>query len=603
MTPRRFRRLLWLSLAVPAVLVLVMASVVGFEVGQLRQALQWVDHTDTVVAETRAAMRQIVDAETGLRGYLITGRPEFLEPWREAVGTPAPFARVEQLVSDNPVQKQRFIATSEIFQNWLNYSKEMIRLRDAQGDYTDYERNLEGKHLMDRIRNEVVTAINAEQALRNARLQRAAQLDTDFDFSLVGLSLALATTLVLFSRFQLRHLAEEFDSALQRAEQTATLERQRKQWFSTLLRSVGDAVIATDSKGQITFMNPAAEAATGWSEAEAQSLLLRDVFRIVNAETRESVENPVEKVCRLETVVGLANHTILIRKDGCEINIDDSGAPIRDVDGKIMGIILVFRDITRQYELERTLRTTEKLALAGKITASVAHELNNPLDTVGNLLHLIQGEGSEFRRNEYFALAAQELKRVNQVTRSMLSLYGEAQSPIPVELSDVVNGALSLLERQIRSKEAEVVCNLPRTATVEGFPAELRQVFTNLLYNSLDAIPQRGTILIRCTSQEVENVVCVSIADNGHGIAKENLPRLFQSLFTTKGMNGTGLGLWVCKGIVEKHGGSIDARSEAASSGATFTVILPRRFPIGEAPAKSLRPLRPLSQVPHICRS
>jgi len=344
---------------------------------------------------------------------------------------------------------------------------------------------------------------------------------------------------------------------------------------------VGDAVIATNSEGQITFMNPAAEVATGWSEAEAKTLLLQEVFRIVNAETRESVENPVDKVRRLETVVGLANHTILIRKDGSEINIDDSGAPIRDVDGKIIGIILVFRDITSQYELERALRTTEKLALAGRITASVAHEINNPLDTVGNLLHLIQSDTDETRRSEYAALASLELKRVNHVTRSMLSLYREARSPVPVDLKDVVNSALTLLESQIRNKEAQVTCNLPTNSTVEGFPAELRQVFTNLLYNSLDAISQGGTILIECTTPDTEKVVCVAIADNGHGIAKENLPRLFQPLFTTKGLDGTGLGLWVCKGIMEKHGGSIEAKSgdTTGSAGATFTIILPRRFP------------------------
>jgi len=558
-----------------------MASVVAFEVRQLRQALQWVDHSDTVVAETRSTMRQIVDAETGLRGYLITGRQEFLEPWRESSATPAQFAKIEKMVSDNPPQKQRFIATYENFQQWLNYSREMIRLRDTHGDYMDFERNLEGKRLMDSIRNGVATAINVEQALRNTRLERAAQLDADFDFSLVGLSLALATTLTLFSRFQLRHLAEEFDSALRRAEEKATMERQRKRWFSTLLRSVGDAVIATNSEGQITFMNPAAEVATGWSEAEAKTLLLQEVFRIVNAETRESVENPVDKVRRLETVVGLANHTILIRKDGSEINIDDSGAPIRDVDGKIIGIILVFRDITSQYELERALRTTEKLALAGRITASVAHEINNPLDTVGNLLHLIQSDTDETRRSEYAALASLELKRVNHVTRSMLSLYREARSPVPVDLKDVVNSALTLLESQIRNKEAQVTCNLPTNSTVEGFPAELRQVFTNLLYNSLDAISQGGTILIECTTPDTEKVVCVAIADNGHGIAKENLPRLFQPLFTTKGLDGTGLGLWVCKGIMEKHGGSIEAKSgdTTGSAGATFTIILPRRFP------------------------
>jgi PAS domain S-box-containing protein len=581
LTPERFRKLLFLSLAVPTALVILMASIVAFEVGQLRQAMIWVDHTDAVIAETRASLRKIIDAETGLRGYLITGRQEFLEPLRASSGTSAgQFTQLEGMVSDNTAQKERLIENYAAFQNWLNYSKEMIRLRDSQGNYTDFERNLEGKRLMDDIRDGSATIIKVEQELRDSRLKRAAGLDDDFKFSLAGLSLALVTILVLFSRFQLRNLADQYDSALRTAEEKAVTERERKRWFSTLLRSVGDAVIATDAEGRITFMNSAAETATGWSEAEAKKQLLQKVFRIVNAATRESAENPVDKVRRMNAVVGLANHTILIRKDGREINIDDSGAPIRADDGGITGIILIFRDITRQYEMERTLRTTEKLALAGRITAGVAHEIYNPLDAVGNLLHLIQSDADNLHTSEYAELASQELKRVNQVTRSMLSLYRESQSPVPVALSDVLNGALSLLEMQIRNKEAQITCNLAQGATVEGFPAELRQVFTNLLYNALDAIPQRGQILIECTSPETQQDVCVTITDNGSGISKENLPRLFQALFTTKGVNGTGLGLWVSKGIVEKHGGSIEVNSEPAfgASGATFTVILPRRF-------------------------
>jgi PAS domain S-box-containing protein len=347
------------------------------------------------------------------------------------------------------------------------------------------------------------------------------------------------------------------------------------------LRSVGDAVIATDAVGQITFINPAAELATGWSEAEAKTQSLEKVFRIFNADTREIVENPVDKVRRLNTVVGLGNHTILIRKDGTEINIDDSGAPIRNDDGSILGVILIFRDITRQYEMERTMRTTEKLALAGRITASVAHEINNPLDTIGNLLQLIHLDPGNQQTDEYAELASRELQRVNQVIRSMLSLYRESQSPVSVPLADLLRGVLSILEMHIKEKEAEISCNLLDDATVEGFPAELRQVFTNLIHNALEAIPQRGKVMIECAITQTKKDVCVAITDNGSGISEENMTRLFQPLFTTKGVNGTGLGLWVSKGIIEKHGGSIEARTENASgaSGAQFIVTLRRRFP------------------------
>jgi PAS domain S-box-containing protein len=144
----------------------------------------------------------------------------------------------------------------------------------------------------------------------------------------------------------------------------------QKEWLHTTLTSIGDAVIATDPDGLITLMNPIAEKLTEWNSEEAVGRPLTDVFRIVNQETRKPVENPVEKVRRLKHVVGLANHTVLIGKSGQEVAIDDSGAPIQDSQGNLAGIVLVFRDVTRQRALEIALNSNERLALAGRLSAS-----------------------------------------------------------------------------------------------------------------------------------------------------------------------------------------------------------------------------------------
>jgi CHASE3 domain sensor protein len=185
-----------------------MASVVAIEVSELRQALVWVDHTDSVIGETRATLRTIVDAETGLRGYLITGRHEFLEPWKQSNIVTAQFSKVEEMVSDNPAQKQRFIDNHAKFLAWLKYSEGMIQLRESQGNYTDFDRNLEGKRLMDDIRSGFATMVDVEQALRDTRIERANRRDGEFEISLIGLSLVLATTLVLLSRYQLFQLSD-----------------------------------------------------------------------------------------------------------------------------------------------------------------------------------------------------------------------------------------------------------------------------------------------------------------------------------------------------------------------------------------------------------
>lgn len=557
-----------------------MASVVAFEVSQLRNALNWVDHTDTVIADSRATLRKIVDAETGMRGFLLTGRQEFLEPWQQSAGIAHNFSKLEELVGDNPVQKQRFGEIRSAFVNWLDYSNGMVELRRSGGAYSDFERNLEGKRLMDDIRNRFGDVIDVEQELRDLRLKHASRLDQNFNISLALLSLALVTTLVLFSRYQLRNLSGEFESALRTSEGRAALERERKQWFLTLLRSVRDAVIATDAEGRITFINPAAERLTGWTMAEARTQSIEKVFRTVNADTREIGENPVDKVRRLNSDAAVGSHTVLICKDGSEITIDNSSAPITNDSGEIVGVILVFRDVTQQSEMERTLRTTERLALAGRITSSVAHEIHNPLDTVGNLLYLIQSDSNDVQTSRYAELASQQLQRVHQVTRSILGLYRESQSPVSILLADILQDVLALLDAQIKAKEAQITCKVVDGATIEGFPTELRQLFANLIHNAIDAIPHNGHITIECTSPSQKDI-CVSITDSGQGISREDRARLFQPLFTTKGEHGTGLGLWVSKWIVEKHGGSIEATNNEASSGtgATFSVTFPRRFP------------------------
>jgi len=155
----------------------------------------------------------------------------------------------------------------------------------------------------------------------------------------------------------------ELNAAVEMALYTHKLEKKLKEseeWLSTTLNSIGDAVIATDKEGHVTFMNPVAESLTGWQQEEAKGKPLQDVFNIINEDTREEVENPVVKVLRDGMVVGLANHTVLITKEGKEIPIDDSGAPIKDETGNISGVVLIFRDIRERREAEEVLFQSEK---------------------------------------------------------------------------------------------------------------------------------------------------------------------------------------------------------------------------------------------------
>jgi signal transduction histidine kinase len=283
---------------------------------------------------------------------------------------------------------------------------------------------------------------------------------------------------------------------------------------------------------------------------------------------------------RTGTVVGLANHTYLVRPDNTEITIDDSGAPIRDQEGNIIGVVLVFRDVTEQKEMLNILRTNEKLAAAGKLSASIAHEIHNPLETVGNLLYLVRKQ-STGQQEKLITMAEQELSRVVQITKNMLSLYRESKAVVPTKLSEVVESVSLLLQRPLRDKKVEFSTRIDTEARISAFPAEMRQLVSNLVSNAIDAIEPGGKIEVLVEDavlKDNKEGVALIVRDTGSGIAKENLPRLFRPFFTTKGENGTGLGLWISHGIVSKHSGYIEVESDrsAEKHGTSFKVIFPK---------------------------
>ena len=366
-----------------------------------------------------------------------------------------------------------------------------------------------------------------------------------------------------------------------RAEQAFRSEQKLR----TTLQSIGDAVITCDAEGRVDTMNTVAEQLTGWTQREAHKQPLEQVFRIVDESTRQPLENPVSKVKRLNHVAGLESRTILIQKSGSEIFIDDSGAPIRDKDGTLLGIVLVFRDVTLARRSQQALIANEKLATAGRLAATIAHEIHNPLDSVSNLLFLMDGKSSPEESKQFLQMAKAEISRVTQISRAMLSLYRESRAPVAIDLKEMLDSVLLLMERRFQMLGVSVTSDLPEGLTVFGFPAELRQVFTNLLGNAAEAAGQAATVhiaAIACPARTLPDGrhgaagVEVRVEDHGAGIADDILNKLFQPFFTTKGEQGTGLGLWVSRGIINKHGGSLELTSstDAALHGTVATVFL-----------------------------
>lgn len=378
-------------------------------------------------------------------------------------------------------------------------------------------------------------------------------------------------------------------TALAAAREAVAREREllaaQKEWLHTTLTSIGDAVIATDPNGLITLMNPVAEKLTEWKSEEAIKKPLTEVFRIVNQETREPVENPVEKVLRLDGVVGLANHTVLISKGGQDFAIDDSGAPIRDSKGNIIGIVLIFRDVTQQRALEGAIKSNERLALAGRLSASIAHEIHNPLDIVSNVLFLLNQEVDGQPKVRHLIETAQtEIRRVAEISKNMLSLHRESRAASKVNLFELLQGVVSLVQETIAKGRRKIELLPGFKDDVEAFPSELLQVFTNVIKNAVEATADGGKIQIysEAAVQSGHNGVLVRVVDDGIGVPEQLQARLFNPFVTTKEESGTGLGLWVSRSIVEKHGGSIRLYGSTSNSSSVTTVAI-------------FLPLRPIS--------
>jgi len=234
---------------------------------------------------------------------------------------------------------------------------------------------------------------------------------------------------------------------------------------------------------------------------------------------------------------------------------------------------------------EEALIGSEKLASAGRMAAVLAHEINNPLAAVMNLLFLAQTAGDiPAIVHQYLKMADDELKRIAHITRQTLGFYRESSVPTTFLVVTLLNSVIDLLQAKMVSTQVIVEKQCDDLLQITAISGELRQVISNLMLNSLDALGEGGRVTLRASKSrsplDGSPRIRITIADNGQGINAPTLPKIFEPFFTTKGSTGNGLGLWVCKQIIEKHGGSIWVRSRICEPhGTTFSMVLPERAP------------------------
>jgi PAS domain S-box-containing protein len=409
-------------------------------------------------------------------------------------------------------------------------------------------------------------------------------------FAVVSVAMLLVAWIAVSVSLKL-HLSHR-----KRFEEDLAAEKER---LAVTLGSIGDGVIATDAAGRVTMMNAVAEELTGWLELTAVGKAVNDVFFIINEKTRERCENPVAKVLATGMVCGLANHTVLVAKDGRERIIADSGSPIRDRMGTTVGVVLVFRDITAATRLEQEVLKAEKLESVGILAGGIAHDFNNILTGIlGNITLARMRVDSDEKASERLAEAEKACQRARDLTRQLLT-FSRGGEPVrrPTCLRQLLFDWVGFA---LRGSNVCAEFDIPQALwPVDIDEGQISQVINNLVINADQAMPEGGTVHVTAENLELEesnglslavgNYVRLAVRDEGIGISSENLNKIFDPYFTTK-PKGVGLGLASSYAAVKRHDGLITAESRVGI-GTVFYVYLPaskvqaRPLQIGRQPA------------------
>jgi PAS domain S-box-containing protein len=345
---------------------------------------------------------------------------------------------------------------------------------------------------------------------------------------------------------------------------------------AAIVESSDDAIFSKDLHGYIQSWNRGAERIYGYSASE---MLGQHVSKITPPDRRSELEGIFAKVRTGQSIEHL--ETIRVRKDGKPVEVSLTISPIRTSAGTVSGASTIARDITERNRASEALRKTEKLAATGRLAGTMAHEINNPLEAITHLLYLIERNPSlDQSAREYTRVAMEEVGRIGHIAKQALGFYREALTPVDVNIAELIENVVELYAAGAQNKNVTLDAQIETRAAILAFPGEMRQVFSNLIVNAVDAVRRGGTVKIRVKHgrnwKSRTMGVRVLVSDNGPGIPSEARARIFEPFFTTKGEKGTGVGLWVSEGIIEKHRGRIRVKSSTGiSHGTTFSVFLP----------------------------
>jgi PAS domain S-box-containing protein len=707
MTEISFRKLLLRFAALPLLCCCAFLAIIGVELRSIAASRLVGAQATSILLQSNLLQKSLIDEETGLRGYLASPNTVFLKPYIDGMSRQGgELSAFKDLAAPDKSLSKQVASIAESTRSFNTINKQLL---DSHIIGQDRAQLLQReKETMDALRSEFSKLNTSQLAIREQ--SRLVATTTLGRLPIIILSSAVVLGLLVF--WYGTRLYRAITAAFQ--QQLTDAEMQRDS-LRTTLESIGDGVIVCEPDSSIRMLNPAAATLTGWTQKEAVSTQFSEVFRIVHEETRAPVESPVEKVLRTKSVVALANHTALLRKDGTELPIDDSGAPILDAKGDLTGVVLVFRSVLERRAAMRVLRESrerlnsiyntsleyigilnpegilldcnraslafagnsrdevigqpfwsgpwfrytpgvpeqmraiveraaagqaartelsltqpsgdavifdfsltpvfdvdgkllymvpeardisdlkraesaliqsEKLAAVGRLAASIAHEINNPLEAVTNLLYLARHSDSAQNVQSFVEAAEGELRRVAIITNQTLRFHRQSTNPERVHPSELIETVLSVHERRLKSGNINAELRHDPSEPIVCFAGDVRQVLNNLVSNSIEAMDGAGgRLLVRTHAshnwQTGQSGFVFTVADTGSGIPLEKIRHIFEPFFTTKGSSGNGLGLWISKEIASRQNGSLRARSSAReeASWTVFRFFLPAEPP------------------------
>lgn len=371
---------------------------------------------------------------------------------------------------------------------------------------------------------------------------------------------------------------------LREAEQVVRDRVKHQDELAAIVSSSDDVILSKDLNGIIVTWNEAATRVFGYT---AEEMIGTSILRLIPEDLHHDEEMILSNIRAGKRM----KHFETVRKtrDGRLIDVSISISPLRDASGRVIGASKILRDISDRRRMEQSLLQAEKIAATGRMAATIAHEINNPLEAVMNLLYLLRPKVTDAEGRAYLANAESELNRVSHIAKQTLGYYREVASAVPVCLTAIAEQAVAIYEPRCMAAAIRVERRFASERKIVLRRGEMMQVISNLITNAIYAMPDGGqlSVSVRDTAEGVELVV----GDTGIGIAPEVLPKVFEAFFTMRPSVGTGIGLFVAKQFVEGHGGRIEimSRREGEGRGTEVRVFLPEHTPYEEAGADSLK--------------